>query len=437
MHGIVGEVWRQLEAQTEASPAPVIISLLTMFGNAVGRDPHYRVGADRHGTNLYTVTVGRSGVGRKGMSYSEAHRIMRLADAAWSRDNIGLGLASGEGIIESVRDPVHKMVEKKEKNKGTGEFEDTVIDPGVSDKRRLFKESEFGRVIKVAQKEHNITSAVLREAWDGGDLGKSTIDAKRATRPHISIIGHITDAELKTLSQGETLNGFANRFLFVWSERTRLLPDGGTITDSDLMPVAAAITEALRHATTVGQIKRDKQARTLWHHVYGPLTARRPGLFGAATGRAEAQVLRLSLIYALLDCALEIRIEHLEAALEVWRYCQDTAAYLFDKSTGHRDADRILSVLEKATSDGGAMTKTELHAGLNNHLTADSMNEALAVLDEQELVQAWSVETGGRRAEMFRVAYRPDLRGAARALPELQEAPELLSPYSPDCRLSY
>jgi hypothetical protein len=38
--------------------------------------------------------------------------------------------------------------------------------------------------------------------------------------------------------------------------------------------------------------------------------------------RAPAQVLRLSMMYALLDMSTTIRKEHLEAALEIWRYCE-------------------------------------------------------------------------------------------------------------------
>ena len=46
------------------------------------------------------------------------------------------------------------------------------------------------------------------------------------------------------------------------------------------------------------------------------------GLYGAVTSRAEAQVVRLSLIYALLDCSPVIRQEHLLAALALWEYCE-------------------------------------------------------------------------------------------------------------------
>ena len=38
---------------------------------------------------------------------------------------------------------------------------------------------------------------------------------------------------------------------------------------------------------------------------------------------------------------------HLEAALEVWRYCAQSAAYIFGRRTGDPVADEILAELRK------------------------------------------------------------------------------------------
>ncbi len=61
--------------------------------------------------------------------------------------------------------------------------------------------------------------------------------------------------------------------------------------------------------------------------------------------RAEAQVLRLALIFGLLDCTNQIDVRHLRAALEVWRYCQDSVRYLFGDAVGSNDADAIFALL--------------------------------------------------------------------------------------------
>jgi hypothetical protein len=63
------------------------------------------------------------------------------------------------------------------------------------------------------------------------------------------------------------------------------------------------------------------------------------------TARSEAQVIRLALIYALLDQSTEIRAEHLMAGLAVWNYAASSAAYVFGDSLGDPDADEILRAL--------------------------------------------------------------------------------------------
>ena len=69
-----------------------------------------------------------------------------------------------------------------------------------------------------------------------------------------------------------------------------------------------------------------RPGRALWESSYEGLTADRPGLWGAITSRAEAHVLRLSLIYAALDGSREISDAHVQAALAVWRFCDRSAA---------------------------------------------------------------------------------------------------------------
>ena len=88
--------------------------------------------------------------------------------------------------------------------------------------------------------------------------------------------------------------------------------------------------------------------RRLWHQVYGRLSAGRPGMLGAMTNRAEAQVMRLACLYAVGDMSYVVRPEHLRAALAVWRYCLQSAAYLFGDRLGDPVADEILTALKGA-----------------------------------------------------------------------------------------
>ncbi|MDQ4147072.1 MAG: hypothetical protein M3120_05215, partial [Pseudomonadota bacterium] len=62
------------------------------------------------------------------------------------------------------------------------------------------------------------------------------------------------------------------------------------------------------------------------------------------TSRAEAQVIRLALLYALLDQSSIIQPTHLKARL-VWEYAEASARYIFGSTLGDPLADDILRSL--------------------------------------------------------------------------------------------
>ena len=106
-HGIVGDLLERIAPATEADPVALLATFLVAFGNAAGRGPHALVsGATRHGVNLFAGIVGRSGKGRKGSGLDLALMPLRQADPAWVEERIVSGLASGEGLVHAIRDPI-------------------------------------------------------------------------------------------------------------------------------------------------------------------------------------------------------------------------------------------------------------------------------------------------------------------------------------------
>ena len=67
------------------------------------------------------------------------------------------------------------------------------------------------------------------------------------------------------------------------------------------------------------------------------------GLTGALTARAEAHSIRLALIYALLDGASSIEVEHLKAALALWDYAARGAEWALGDATGVPLAEQLSS----------------------------------------------------------------------------------------------
>jgi hypothetical protein len=330
--GVAGDLIRAIAPHTEADPIGMLVQLLTAFGSAVGRDVFFPVGADYHRMNLNVLTVGPTSTGAKGMAWGQVKRIAKRMDEIWGRNCLSEGLSSGEGLIWAVRDPIEIT------DPETGE--EKVVDPGVEDKRLLVTETEFVKTLKVMAREGNTLSAVIRQAWDTSDLRIMTKNSPaKATGAHISIIGHITPDELRrTLAEADVANGFLNRFLILCVRRQRLLPNGGGNPNVDelIKRLGGALSFAKRlndlgnlNSDHHGELYRDKEAGALWKDVYESLTEDRPGMLGAATSRAAAQVLRLQCLYALLDCSPVVHIQHVLAALALWDYSVRSAEFLF------------------------------------------------------------------------------------------------------------
>jgi hypothetical protein len=402
--GLAGDVVREVIPHTEADPAAVLASVLVMFGNAVGRGPHFLAGDAQHATNIFVAVVGDTSSGRKGTSAEGARRLLAEADPSWKRC-IGSGLGSGEGVIHHVRDArierrKAKTIEEKTEADDEGFIEDTV-DNGVDDKRLMVLVPEFAQVLGVISRKDNTLSAVLRELWDRGDAQTMTKNSPtRATGALVSLLAHITPEELRSrLDSTEIANGFANRFLFIAAKRSKLLPRGGSIPGSTIAALALGLQDAIAHARRLEAMDMSASAWELWDTRYEELTTRPPTLSGAVTGRAAPMVRRLAMIYALMDERAQVEEQHLVAALELWRYAEESAAYVFGDRLGNDLADRCLTLLRGAGAEG--LTRTGLRGELGNRIPADQISDALALLERAGLARHVDEPTGGRSAERW------------------------------------
>jgi hypothetical protein len=355
------------------------------------------VGASRHAARESAVLVGKSAKARKGDSWQPNSTILRLAEVEFSRRILG-GLASGEGLIWAVRDPIEKSEPIKEKGRVVG-YETVVVDEGEPDKRLLVIEPEMARVLRVMGRQGSILSAILRDAWDTGDLRNMTKNnPAAATGAHICLLGHITVDELRReLTDTEAANGFANRILWLAVRRSKLLPEPEPFTGAAVRILADEVAVALRRAAAIGRMERDPDARELWRDIYGELSAERDGLAGVILARAEAHVLRLSMIYALLDGAAAISVEHLAAALELWAYAERSVEHIFGDATGDPVADAIAGALV----GNGALTRTQVRDLFGRHESAARIDQALQILLRRGRVKVEQRETGGRPVELW------------------------------------
>jgi len=271
-------------------------------------------------------------------------------------------------------------------------------DSGEPDKRLLIIESEFASTLKAMEREGNTLSCKIRDCWDHGTISPMTKRERlTATGAHVSIIGHITKDELlRSLTATERANGFANRFLPILVERSKFLPSGKGVPPSVLEPYFSRFSRTLERAQTRKELSRDAQAEELWCAVYPKIEEEVPGLTGAILARGAAQVLRISLIYALLDEReaqredTAIRVPHLLAALGVWDFVKASVFNIFGDTVGDPIADRLLRAIKS-----GPQTDNDLYEILGKR-GGDGKDRGLDLLMRQDRIHGIKIPTAGR-----------------------------------------
>jgi uncharacterized protein DUF3987 len=375
--GLPGRIVTAIDPYTEAHPMAILSNSIVMFGNIIGRGPYFRVEYTEHHTNMFIGQAGKTSKGRKGTGNSAPKRMLSDVDPVWAKNCTKSGLSSGEGLIFNIRDA---------RTNGNGN-----ADPGVTDKRLMLTEEEFAQALKMMTREGNILSPTLRDAWDGKDLQPLTkSDPIRASNPHVSIIGHITEVELQRhLKEVEMCNGLANRFIWLHIERSKIIPSPKGVPAAVFTSLIDELRKAFQFARGVSEMVRDPDAEALWAEVYPALSEGKPGLCGAITSRSEAQVLRLSMLYALMDCSPIIKVPHLQAALAFWDYSEQSVSLIFDDLLGDPNVDRVWDFLRTLTK----LSRTLIHNILGRNASTVEVDRVASVL--QTLGRAeWRKENG-------------------------------------------
>lgn len=408
-HGLAGEIVSAADPHNEGDRVATLVQFLVAFGNLIGHNAHFVVAATHHHLNLFIALVGMTAVGRKGTSWDVVRWILGGIDPDWKEGRIMGGLVSGEGLIHHVRDPKTEERPVKEGKGPPHASETVVVDPGVTDKRLLVVETEFSRVLKSMGRDSNTLSDVMRQGFDGGDLrtmGKN--NGEKATGAHISIIAHVTQADIRRhLSETDTLNGFANRFLWTAVRQSKSLPEGGRLFEVDWSDITTRLRGAVAFARQVGKMTRDPAAAKVWAGLYDDLSAGRPGLLGAVLSRAVPLTMRMACQIALLDRSAVVRAGHLIAALALWDYCEASARFIFGDSLGDPVAEKLLAAL-KAAPDG--LTRRDI---ANDVFKKNKKSKAIVALlsglfTARLIHRRTDNATGGRPAERWYAGREPE-----------------------------
>ncbi|MFI3157514.1 MAG: DUF3987 domain-containing protein [Methylococcaceae bacterium] len=392
-YGIAGEAAHLASEKSEADPIAVYFSFLVAMAAMLGRHKFIRVGDSKHYARLFAALVGASSRARKGTSFKPVERIIRKIEEIFNKSSIGSmnvlaiangGLSSAEGLVYAVRD----------ESEQTSGKDDTPLWEGVDDKRLLVVEEELANAFKIAQREGNTLSQVLRRAWDGGTLAPMTKNNRlSATDPHINTLGHITQFELNgVVSKSDIYNGLINRYLWACVRRTKKLSRPQQMDDDAVCNIARRLADALlkSQSSENNEICLDDEALNLWDVQYHVISTDRHGAIGAITSRNEAHVLRLALLFCLLDGVSAITTAHIWAAIHVVNYSTASAEFIFTvPSDESPDAQKLLTALDVKPLSQSAISKV-----FNGHKSKADLTTLLTDLQTLNKIRKQTPEIG-------------------------------------------
>jgi putative DNA primase/helicase len=342
LYGLIGDVARAGSEGTETNAIAVAANFMAYLSCAVGRSAYLPIGNTRHHARLFCLHIGRSGRGRKGDAVWLALRIdqaIRAKNEAFAPQIHRGGLSSREGLVALMHD---------------GYRQGRLDIPAIKDKRLWVIESEFANVLHQGRRDGNTLSAALRDCWDGIDLKPATKSNRLyATEPHVCLSGAISPSELiDLLGARELTNGFANRFLMIWAERSRVLPFPKETPQATVEDLAHRALEVLAFVQTDSseecqplRMELSLQAEWRYAQIYREELNDDLGdsVVSALLERRAPILLRLAMLFALTDLQTRIEERHIDAAMTWIRLATASVRFVFVSAA--EDA-RLAQVLE-------------------------------------------------------------------------------------------
>jgi hypothetical protein len=358
-YGLAGELINEISKHSEASRAALLFQFLILMGNIFGDKFYKPIGGSNIHTNEFCLIIGDTSKARKGTGLKAISFFIKKVWKELFTKRIFNGLSTGEGIIWSLRDPIYETRENKQ-----GEIKTKLVDPGNPFKSAVFIEQEFSKLLKVGNRDTNNVTEVLRAAWDLEILQSlSKTQPAKASNTFISLIGHITSDEfLKCISQVDRFNGFLNRFLFCHSYRDKIIsnPINFEVLASHLssMTDLYCLKSFIDHSNQT-EIKLSNEAQTWWDKFYNEYGSSPDGLYPEVKARTENHIIKIAMIYALLDKSYVIEVDHLKAGKAVVSYSNDTIDYIFTKQD-KRESNNEKKILEFIKLKGGKVSRTTI-----------------------------------------------------------------------------
>lgn len=383
--GLAGAVVGTISPFTEATEAAILADHLCSFGVQIATGPHVAQGMTQQDTRMQFVIVGSSGTARKASSRIANSRLYGMLE---SPARTCEGVASAEALLEEFEDEV------------LTEDNPPKVLHGHADKRLLFYQSELAQTLIISSRNGSSLSPLLRDIWDKHRIEYRKVGGRHRTATNftVSMMANITGEEYMALMHNRDIsNGFANRMLYIWAERTKFIPFGPTAAEIEeaLRPIVNELRILLSRARTVRAVTWSDEARDWWVENYPRLsTIEESGMVGHMTKRRDMHIIRLALLYCLQAGRSELRLEDFAAALAVWDYSEATVRLMVDryyvpeedrKGMAMARSDlmrgkgaRLLNIVQSSPG----CTRTEIRRSFNNNLKSGELDRMVMMMSD-------------------------------------------------------
>lgn len=409
LYGLIGDVARAGSEGTETNAVAIAANFMAYLSCAVGRGVYLPIGNTRHHARLFCLHIGRSGRGRKGDAVSlvlSIDQVLREMNEAFAPQVHRGGLSTREGLVALMHD-------------GYRQGRQDV--PAIEDKRLWVVESEFANVLHQGRRDGNTLSAALRDCWDGVDLKPATKSNRLyASDPHVCLSGAISPSELMGLMSARDLtNGFANRFLMIWAERSRMLPFPKETPQAVVEHLARRTLEVLAFVHADRHDEREHlrmelspQAQWRYAQLYrGELNnGLGDGTVDALLERRAPMLLRLAMLMALTDLQIRIDTPHIDAAIAWIRHTTASVRFVFVSAAEEAKLAQVLELSNRVLAflrERGQATRSQISAecfrGKVPKARIDACLEHLLSATPPKVSVQWSERADGAPGAPLRV----------------------------------
>ena len=196
-------------------------------------------------------------------------------------------------------------------------------------------------------------------------------------KPLAALISATTPTWLtSSVSDEDASSGFLNRFMTIHGESTNLIAIPVPLPDKELDQLAFQIAGRIKEAD--GPFELSTTAKVVYENFYREFRGRRLSETAMdLTERGHLHVMKVSLIFAVLNGHKQIEVEDVNRGILVVKSCMRVAIALapdLGVGRGGKLESRVLSFVSK----NGPSSAREIYRGLNS--TADEVNRALAAL---------------------------------------------------------